>query len=218
MAVSTVGARYFAGTLAFFAFSAAACLEAQQSSGQVARGVTAYAQTGDQLRVIGWPVSAFGPPQQVIVDSRGFVILPQVGDVGVGQIPIANLRDTLKARYAKFIKEPEIDVTVLRRVTVNGAVIKPDIYFMDVSATLRDVIARAGGINEEVGNKKKVSVVRDGVTIKVPNWETDLTELSVLHSGDQVLVGRRSWLEINIIPVASLSLATASFLLSLRHH
>jgi hypothetical protein len=38
----------------------------------------------------------------------------------------------------------------------------------------------------------------------------------VLRSGDQILVGRRSWLELNIIPVASFSLALASFLLSLR--
>jgi protein involved in polysaccharide export with SLBB domain len=89
---------------------------------------------------------------------------------------------------------------------------------MDVSATLRDVIARAGGINEEVGNKKKVSIIRDGKRISVPGWESDTSATSVLHSGDQVLVGRRTWLEINIIPVASLSLATASFLLSLRKH
>jgi protein involved in polysaccharide export with SLBB domain len=218
MAFPTAGVRYITCALVCFAFAPYDRAAGQQPTPQVVRSATGYAQTGDQLRLTGWPQSAFGPPQLVVVDSRGNVVLPQIGDVDVGRIPIAELRDTLKARYSKYIKEPEVDVTVLRRVTVNGAVLRPDIYFMDVSATLRDVIARAGGVNEEVGNKNKVVVVRDGKNIKVPNWETDVSETSVLHSGDQVLVGRRSWLEINIIPVASLSLATASFLLSLRRH
>jgi protein involved in polysaccharide export with SLBB domain len=82
-------------------------------------------------------------------------------------------------------------------------------------ATLRDVIATAGGVTE-VGSRKKVSVVRDGVSRRVPSWETDMSDAVHLESGDQVVVGHRSWLEINIIPVASLGLATASFLLSLR--
>jgi polysaccharide export outer membrane protein len=175
-------------------------------------------QTGDQIRVTVWPQSAFGPPFVGIVDASGNIVLPPIGIVDVARIPIGQLRDSLLIRLTKYIREPEVDVQVLRRVTINGAVMRPDIYFMDVSATLRDVIAKAGGINEEVGNKKKVSIVRNGIRINVPGWESDTTSTSVLRSGDQVLVGRRSWLEINIIPVASLSLATASFLLSLRHH
>jgi protein involved in polysaccharide export with SLBB domain len=197
------------------------CLVATQSGAQTiepqtpTRSLTAFAQPGDQLVVRVWPPATFGPPQSFLLDANGMVVMPLIGVVPAGQIPIGQLRDTLMTRYTRYIKDPQVDVTVQRRVTVNGAVHRPDIYFVDVSATLRDVIARAGGVSE-VGSKKKVSVIRDGVTIRVPNWEIDTSETSVLRSGDQVLVGRRTWLEINIIPVASLSLPTASFLLSLR--
>lgn len=186
-----------------------------QAGGSVALSAAGFAQPGDQVRITVWPQSAFGSPVTATVDASGTIIVPPAGALMVTQIPIAQLRDTVKARMARYIREPEVDVQVLRRVTVNGAVIKPDIYFMDVSATLRDAIARAGGITEN-GTRRKVSVVRNGVTTRVRNWETDTTALTVLRSGDQVVVGRRSWIEINIIPVASLSLATASFLLSLR--
>lgn len=186
-----------------------------QVGGNVALSAAGFAQPGDQVRVTVWPQSAFGPPVTATVDASGTIIVPPAGALTVTQIPIAQLRDTVKARVAKYIREPEVDVQVLRRVTVNGAVIKPDIYFMDVSSTLRDAIARAGGITEN-GTRRKVSIVRNGVTVRVKDWETDNSELSVLRSGDLVVVGRRSWLEINIIPVASLGLATASFLLSLR--
>jgi polysaccharide export outer membrane protein len=188
----------------------------------LAQGITApvpaartFAQPGDQLQIKVWPQQAFGPPVTVSVDPRGTIILPQVGLISVDRIPIFELRDTLKARLSRFIREPEVDVAVLRRVTVNGAVLRPDIYFLDVSATLRDAVARAGGISE-VGNPKKVSIVRDGVARRVSNWESKASEETVLQSGDQVLVGRRSWVSINIIPLVSLGLATASFLLSLK--
>jgi protein involved in polysaccharide export with SLBB domain len=218
MVVPTTAARFAAVMLVSLLASSAPRLTAQGVAPSVTRGAAALAQPGDQVRVIVWPQSAFGPPFTGVVDAFGNIVMPPIGVVEVGRIPISQLRDTLITRISKYIREPEVDVQVLRRVTVNGAVIKPDIYFMDVSATLRDVIARAGGINEEVGNKKKVSIIRDGKRISVPGWESDTSATSVLHSGDQVLVGRRTWLEINIIPVASLSLATASFLLSLRKH
>lgn len=198
----------------------ATCLAASAAAGQrgsaaVANGASGFAETGDQVRITVWPQSAFGAPMTGTVDASGSIVIPQIGLFPVGRIPIGLLRDSLTARLAKFIREPEVDIQVLRRVTVNGAVLKPDIYFVDVSATLRDVIARAGGITE-VANRKKVSIIRDGSATRVPDWETDASQVSVLQSGDQVIVGRRSWLEINIIPVASLGLATASFLLSLR--
>jgi polysaccharide export outer membrane protein len=206
MFVDWPGARCLA-LLAVCCILAAPCSAAQSPA--------KYAKPGDQLAMRGWPAAAFGAPIQVVVDPRGTVLLPQIGEVPVGRIPIDQLRDTIRVRYEKFIKSPEVDVNLLRRVTVNGAVLRPAVYFVDMSATLRDVIAMAGGVTE-VGNRSKVSVVRDGVSRHVSQWETDTSEAVQLESGDQVVVGRRSWLEINIIPVASLGLATASFLLSLR--
>jgi protein involved in polysaccharide export with SLBB domain len=179
----------------------------------VVDGAKGFAQPGDQVRVTVWPQSAFGAPITAIVDLDGNILVPPAGQLSVRGVPIQTLRDTLRSRLGKFIRQPEVDVQVLRRVTVNGAVLKPDVYYMDVASTLRDAIARAGGITE-VGTRAKVYVIRDGVRTRVPKWETDASESSVLRSGDQVLVGRRSWLELNILPIASLGLATASFLIS----
>jgi polysaccharide export outer membrane protein len=196
-------------------FLAVGALAIRPISGALAQTTSIYAKPGDQLALRGWPASAFGAPVQATIDDRGFVVLPQIGEVPASQIPLDRLRDTIRARYEKFIRNPEVDVSILRRVTVNGAVLRPSVYFVDTRATVREVIATAGGVTE-VGNRKKVTVVRDGVTREVPDWETSMSDAVRIQSGDQVIVGHRSWLEINIIPVASLGLATASFLLSLR--
>jgi polysaccharide export outer membrane protein len=180
-----------------------------------AQAPAVYAKPGDQLTMRGWPATAFGAPVQATIDDRGYVVLPQIGEVPASKIPLDQLRDTIRARYERFVRNPEVDDNILRRVTVNGAVLRPSVYYVDTRATVREVIATAGGVTE-VGNRKKVSVVHDGVTRAIPDWETDISDAVQLRSGDQVIVGHRSWLEINIIPVASLGLATASFLLSLR--
>jgi polysaccharide export outer membrane protein len=197
-----------------FIVLATSALRAQGVPPTVVDAAKGFAQPGDQVRITVWPQSAFGAPITAIVDPEGNILVPPAGQLSVRDVPIQTLRDTLRTRLSRFIRQPEVDVQVLRRVTVNGAVLKPDVYYMDVASTLRDAIARAGGITE-VGARGKVYVIRDGQRNHVPQWETDASEASVLRSGDQVLVGRRSWLELNILPIASLGLATASFLISI---
>jgi protein involved in polysaccharide export with SLBB domain len=119
----------------------------------------------------------------------------------------------LRARYAAFLRQPDVSITVLRRVVVNGEVRRPDVYFVDPSSTLRDVIARAGGITE-IGNPKRVSIIRSGANIPAPHWQDDITQSADLQSGDQVIVGMRSWFERNAFALASTGVLVASFIIS----
>src|SRR3954462_10916738 len=120
MAVAAIAARYAAVLLISISLTHAR-LAAQGMPPSVTRGAAAVAQTGDQVRVVVWPQSAFGPPFTGVVDAFGNIVLPPIGIVEVGRIPIAQLRDTLITRISKYIREPEVDVQVLRRVTINGA-------------------------------------------------------------------------------------------------
>src|SRR5204862_36777 len=82
----------------------------------------------------------------------------------------AQLQDTLRTRYSEFLRDPELEVAVLRRVVVNGEVKVPNVYLVDVSSTVRDVIAKAGGLTES-GSASRVSIVRDGKRLSVKGWE-----------------------------------------------
>jgi protein involved in polysaccharide export with SLBB domain len=154
-----------------------------------------------------------GLSDDVMVNPRGDIVLAKVGTVHAASVTIAALEDTLRLRYAAFLRDPQISITVLRRVVVNGEVRRPDIYFVDLSSTLRDVIARAGGITE-IGNPKRVSIVREGVSIPAPNWQDDVSQAADLQSGDQVVVGMRSWFERNAFALASTGVLVASFIIS----
>jgi protein involved in polysaccharide export with SLBB domain len=152
----------------------------------------------------------------VTVSERGEAVFPKLGSLGLSQITIAELQDTLRARYSEFLRQPELEVTVLRRIVVNGEVRVPNVYMLDVTSGVSDAIARAGGLLE-TANKNKVTVVRGGREFRVKNWDRSQRADTDLESGDQVVVGRKSWLVLNALPVISTSVIVVGLLRSLRN-
>jgi len=149
------------------------------------------------------------------VDERNQIALPRLGLLDVSALTTDMLRDTIRARYSTFLRDPSVDVRALRRVSVNGSVLKPDVYFVDPSMLLRDVVARAGGVTPD-GDLKKVSVVRDGAVTAYPNWSESSEGQTPLRSGDEVLVGRRSWVSLNIGAVIGVAGLLTSLLIAFK--
>jgi hypothetical protein len=59
-------------------------------------------------------------------------------------------------------------------------------------------------------------VVRGAERRHVEQWDTDRSPSADLHSGDQILVGRMSWLELNIIPFAGTAMAVVSLIITVK--
>jgi polysaccharide export outer membrane protein len=178
----------------------------------VRRAANEHPQPGDRVWLHVWREQKLS--DTVMVDERGEVMLPKIGIVKASALTIGEFRDSVRTRFAKYFRDAPVELVVLRRVAVNGEVAKPNVYYVDVTTTLRDVIARAGGITE-AGNAKKVTIVRGGQRIAVPNWQQDRSVSSDLRSGDQVVVGRRSWLAMNALPALSVTTVVASLIISL---
>ena len=152
----------------------------------------------------------------IVVDPFGHAVFPRLGSLDVAQITIGALPDTLRNRFSEYLRNPEMDVSVLRRVTVNGEVRQPNVYMLDVTSTVRDAIAHAGGLLE-TANRHNVYIVRGSQRLKVPNWEHSTGTDVDLLSGDQLIVGRQSWLVLNALPVISTSVIVVGLIRSLRH-
>lgn len=143
------------------------------------------------------------------VADDGRVLLPRLGSIQVDNRSTAALRDSLAGAYAEFLRRPSLEVTVLRRIGVRGEVRKPDLYLVDLTLTLRDVIAQAGGVTEN-GDPGRIEIVRDGERIRIGDRETAQFLTSQLRSGDQIIVGRRSWFSNPTVAISTLT-ALASF-------
>jgi polysaccharide biosynthesis/export protein VpsN len=190
----------------------AATAQTLQSS---AAGLPARLAAGDDVVVVVFQEKELSA--RVYVDGRNQIALPRLGVFDVGAMTTDMLRDTVRARYATFLRDPSVDVRALRRVTVNGAVLKPDVYYVDPSMTLRDVIARSGGVTSE-GSPRKVSLVRGARATAYPNWSDGEQGLTEMRSGDEIVVGRRSWLALNTGALVGVAGVVTSLAIAFLRH
>ena len=169
---------------------------------------------GDKLLLKIWLDSSY--VDTVRVDQLSQVVLPRVGPVSLAGLQSSAIADSVRAAYRTILKSTSIEVTPLRRVGILGDVRKPDVYYIDLTTNLRDAIALAGGV-AEIGRPDDVSVVRNGHQTKVKDWQSASSEWAPLLSGDEILVGRQSFLERNAIAVITAVSVLASIIFTLAH-
>ena len=169
---------------------------------------------GDRIVLRVWREPSWS--DSTSVDLAGDVTLPRIGTLRAAGVAPDVFRDTVRARFAVYLREPVIDLIVLRRVTVQGAVRKPDVLYVEPVMSLREIIARAGGVDEE-GDPNRIEILRDGTRIRLGRWRDVATASQLVHSGDQVIVGRRGWLARNALTaVSSLAVAVSVLVTALR--
>jgi protein involved in polysaccharide export with SLBB domain len=104
-----------------------------------------------------------------------------------------------------------VEVTVLRRVAIYGAVLNPGLYPVDPTMTVQDALALAGGAAPD-GKRDRVELLRGDRRIDTDlAGGTTLDQLQ-LESGDQLYVPQRSWLSRNTGLIGSFIGATAAII------
>lgn len=181
--------------------------QAQAAPGGPGRAPAVLVAAGDRVRLKIWREPTLS--DEFTVDERGEVAFPRLGVFHVAGMSIAGLHDSLLTRYAEYLRDPSVSVTVLRRVGVQGQVRAPNLYYVDATKTLREVLTEAGGITE-AGDARGVAIVRDGRAFRVGRASMGTAMAADLRSGDQVVVPRRSWWSRNAIA----ALSTAGFAIS----
>ena len=173
-------------------------LEPGASSGSLS---TFALQPGDQLKVKIWREPDLSGDFEVNTD--GIIMLPRIGAVQVQGRSADSLRSDLVAAYAKYLRNPSIELTVLRKLTIGGAVRRPGVYHIDPNITVADAIAMAEGISPE-GRQDRVEIVRTrGERVTIDLERSAIIGETPLRSGDQLYVPQRSWISRNAGIVAA---------------
>jgi polysaccharide export outer membrane protein len=178
-------------------------------SGPVPSGVLL---PGDLVRLRIWREPDLSGDFQV--DEQGTIVLPKIGSLAIRDLPAADLKALLVRKYSTYLRDPAIDVTVLRRVNVLGAVKNPGLYPVDATMTVADVFALAGGVAPD-GNPDKGELIRAGNRLDVKLSRRTRIGDTPLQSGDQLYVPQRSWISRNPGVVAGTLTAVAGIVVSL---
>lgn len=130
------------------------------------------------------------------VNEDGDVVLPRVGAIRVAGEQPAEVKTRITQAFSRFLQNPSIEVTLLRRVQVLGAVRNPGLYPVDPTMTVSDALALAGGTTTD-GSPNRVVLIREGVRLPVKLEANTPIASASIRSGDQIYVDQRSWISRN---------------------
>ena len=163
---------------------------------------------GDIIRLWVWREKDYSG--EFPVDARGTVVLPVLGEMTVSGHTAEQLSDSLREAYRKYLNNPSIEVTVLRRVAVQGEVVRPGLYPADATISIAELITLAGGVTPN-GNQKKIELLRNGRVLVSGLGPGAVLQRSPVQSGDAIFVPQKGWFSRNgqIFLYGGVSLAAA---------
>jgi polysaccharide export outer membrane protein len=148
------------------------------------------------------------------VDEAGIATFPKLGPMSVTSNTVEALRAKLVALYQEFLRNPSVDVVVLKRINVLGAVKNPGLYPIDPTMTIADAVALAGGATPD-GDRRRIELLRGGERQDVRLTDQSRVADLPLRSGDQLFVPEKSWISRNPTVVAASLTAAASLIVAL---
>jgi polysaccharide export outer membrane protein len=149
---------------------------------------------GDLIRLKIWREPDMSG--DIAVDEAGVAALPRLGALSVANLRADSLKRMLVRSYAKYLRDPAVDITVMRRITVLGAVRTPNVYHVEPTMTVADALALAGGTAPD-GKQNQVELRRRGGGEPLKLSQRSRLADTPLRSGDELYVPQRSWLSRN---------------------
>ncbi len=149
------------------------------------------------------------------VTANGTAYFPGIGRIPVAGLSLDSLESVLNARYATLVRDPAVQVTMTRDLTLYGQIRTPGVYPAEPGATILSLIARAGGQAGSSGTPDVTLETADGRVLTLPR-EARLGTLD-LHRTDAILFTESSFIvrHSGTIQASSVIATTISTLISL---
>lgn len=115
----------------------------------VAPGVVWKIEPYDMLKVRVYREPDLNGEPQVAPDGSAFIT--GVGRVHVAGLTTDSLESMLTTRYKTVLREPVVQVTMQRELTIYGQVRAPGVYAIDPASTVQNLLVRGGGTQAQAG-------------------------------------------------------------------
>lgn len=174
-------------------------------------GVEQKIRPGDVLRLKVWREPDLSG--EIDVNADGTAVIPRLGPVQVAGYSGPDLRRLIETQLGEVLRDPTVDVTVLRRVRVLGAVVSPGLYALEPTMTIADAVAKAGGPNN-AGRRDRVELIRKGELVEIELAPDAPLAALPIYSGDELRVPERSWFVRNFPVLITTGTAAAGLIVA----
>ncbi len=165
---------------------------------------------GDVIRLSFWREPDLNG--EFTVDETGMVVLPLLGPRNVTGVTTTELKRRLTQDYGQQLVNQDVQITLLRRVRVLGAVNDPGLYHVDQTMSLGDAIALAGGATDR-GKLSDIRIFREGKEV-FRDLDVNAQIAEQIRSGDQINIPEKSWIALNSGTLAGALITGTALILS----
>jgi polysaccharide export outer membrane protein len=124
---------------------------------------------------------------EFLVQEDGNAVLPKIGPVLVTGYTPSALKTHLIEEYSRTLRNPSIEVIVLRRILISGEVANEGVYPVDPTMSLVEALALAGGPTP-AAKDDQVILIRGASETEIDLDDPAEVRYLALRSGDQLLV------------------------------
>lgn len=135
--------------------------------------------SGDILSINVWGESDLD--KEVVVDQDGTINYPLLSNVHVAGLSIKQIDDKItRMLELDYLVNPEVGVRIIeyhsQKILVLGEIKNPGLYVLTGVTSLLEIISRAGGVSDNVGNK--ISIFRSIEHRRIASGSEDITTLT----------------------------------------
>lgn len=149
----------------------------------------AYTLTnGDILSIQLWanPELSSDADKSYQVDSYGYISLPMIGRYKASGKTVHTINQELPRLFSRYLRNPDVIVRITsyqgKKFSVTGNVNRSGEFALnDQPTSLYTALSLAGGISPQVGDNSSITLVRNGKTYQLNNFELEKAGYS-LHS------------------------------------
>lgn len=182
------------------------------TNGAASAAVDPPLQPGDVIRLRIWREPDLSG--EFALDREGMVVLPRLGAIRAADHTPEELETLLREQYGRYLRNPSIEIVLLRRINILGAVRAPGLYPLDPTMTLADALALAGGVLPD-GRQDQIELFRGQHRLVTQVTGQMRVEDLGVRSGDQIYVPERRWISRNAGIIATVASTVISATVSL---
>ncbi len=135
-------------------------------------------ETGDQLTIHVTDMEDFDGKTYTL-DQDGNMLLPLLGTIHVTGMSMDDLKENLTAKLKHFMKDPEVAVSLAAfrssPVFLTGNFKAPGVFQMKGQLSLLQLIAQAGGLSADAGDRIRLTRRVEVGTLPLPHAHPDPT-------------------------------------------
>jgi len=171
-------------------------------------------QEGDRIVVI---LDANPRPDTLQVRAPKVLQFTGIDDLSLEGVLRSELNDAIRRHLAKYFRNPEVRATPLVPLAILGSVTAPGFYYTAADAVLRDVVMRAGGLQNAALDKAVVrragEVIWKSADVHVALADGVSVDQMHLRAGDEIFIPERR--RASAATIVTMTSATAALLVTI---